>query len=255
MRTIEIVLLCILLAIILSPALFWILMMASSIFVDTKKEYTKNSRYCRWLLNTSTFYACIIGRIHLNVSGLEKIPKGTRFELVGNHTSKFDPILQWYVFRKYDVAFVSKEENFHIPFYGRLIRKCCFYAIDRKNPANAVKTLTKCESLIKNDECCVGIYPEGTRGRGDKLLPFHNGIFYVAKNTGVPIVVVATKGTIDIHRNFPFRKTEVFIDVVDVIPPEFISNHRTTLIGERVKDSLEKKLYESENSDEIPCTL
>ena len=56
-----------------------------------------------------------------------KIPEGTRFVLVGNHQSKFDPILSWYILRKKDIAFISKPENFKQPIFGRIIRKCCFH--------------------------------------------------------------------------------------------------------------------------------
>ena len=247
MKSFFLVVLYVILGILAFMLAYWCLIMVSSIFVDTAREYETNSLYCRFLINSSTFFVCILAHIHLHVTGMEKVPENTRFELVGNHTSKFDPILQWYVFRKYDVAFLSKEANFHVPFYGRLIRKCCFWEIDRENPVNAARTLKKCEGLIKRDECCVGVYPEGTRGDGSALLPFHNGVFYVAKNTGVPIVVVATKGTLDIHKNFPFKRTDVYMEVTDVIPADYLKAHRTTEIGERVRESLDNKLYKGEN--------
>ncbi|MBR6303400.1 MAG: 1-acyl-sn-glycerol-3-phosphate acyltransferase, partial [Lachnospiraceae bacterium] len=89
-------------------------------------------------------------RIKVHVSGLEKLPKGTRFLLVQNHRSKFDPILTWYVLRKYDLAFLSKEENMHIPIFGRIIRKCCFMSIDRKHPRRAMETVNTAVELLKD---------------------------------------------------------------------------------------------------------
>ena len=39
------------------------------------------------------------------------------------------------------LAFISKESNFKIPIFGRIIRKCCFMAIDRSNPRKALPTI------------------------------------------------------------------------------------------------------------------
>lgn len=98
---------------------------------------------------------------------MEKLPKNERFLLVCNHRSKFDPILTWYVLRDYNLAFISKPENF---------RRCCFMAIDRENPRNALKTIHQAAELIKQNEVSVAVYPEGTRSKTCELLPFHNGI-------------------------------------------------------------------------------
>lgn len=64
--------------------------------------------------------------IYIHTEGIDKIPKDGRFLFVSNHRSNFDPILTWYVLKDYDLAFISKAENFRIPIFGRIIRKCCF---------------------------------------------------------------------------------------------------------------------------------
>ena len=80
------------------------------------------------------------------------MPKNERFLLVGNHISNFDSIVQWRVLRKERLAFISKESNFKIPFFGRLARRCCFLEIDRANPRNAVKTVEDAVEMIKEDK-------------------------------------------------------------------------------------------------------
>jgi len=90
----------------------------------------------------------------------------------------------------------------------------------------------------------IGIYPEGTRNREDTMLEFHNGVFKIAQKAGAPIVVAALRGTDLIRQNLPFRKTDVYLDVVDVIPAEECKGLKTAELGDRVRSALEEKLAE-----------
>lgn len=209
----------------------------SGTVVDRKKDYKKNSRYYRWLLNSSTAMAVKIIRIKLKVTGMDKLPQG-RFLLVSNHRSKFDPILTWHVFSKYDLAFISKYENFDVPIYGGIIKKCCFMGIDRESPRKAAKTIIDSVNLIKSDECSVAVYPEGTRNYGEGLLPFHNMVFKIAKKANVPIVVLAVRGTYEIQNNFPKRRSVVNMDVTEVIPAEDVNALSTAELGDRIAKSI-----------------
>ena len=160
---------------------YWILLFVSSCLVDPNKFYDKHSGYYRWLLVSSTWWLIFVGRVRFHTTGLEKIPRDQRFLLVCNHRSKLDPITTWFLLQDFDLAFISKEANFHVPCWGRLIRRCCFLAIDRDNPRQAMKTIEKAADLIKDDQCSIAVYPEGTRNFKGGLLPFHNGIFKIAQ--------------------------------------------------------------------------
>ena len=107
----------------------------------TKKEYTHNSRFYRALLCRSSAFALWFLRVHVHVSGTELLPQNGRLLFVGNHRSNFDPIIQWTVLPQWEIAFISKEGNFRIPFFGRFIRKCCFLSIDRSSPKRSVETM------------------------------------------------------------------------------------------------------------------
>ncbi len=220
-----------------------LLILISCLFADRHKLYDKNSRYFRFLLNSATGMAVKIIRIKLRVTGTEKLPQG-RFLLVSNHRSKFDPILSWYVFRKYDLAFISKFENFEVPIFGRIICKCCFMGIDRENPRKAAKTIIQSVKLIKSNECSVAVYPEGTRNYGDGLLPFHNAVLKIAQKADVPIVVLTVKGADEIQHNFPLHKSVVYLDVLDVIPAEKVKALTTTQIGDEICETMLKNLKE-----------
>lgn len=214
-----------------------IVLAVSACLVNPHAEFYGNSGYYRFLLNASTVAMVVILRIRVHVTGLDKLPKG-RFLLVGNHRSNYDPILTWYVLRNRQLTYLSKEENFHIPVYGRIIRKCGFLPIDRTDPRAALKTLAASAQMMKEDKVNIAIYPEGTRSKECVLLPFHNGIFRVAQMAEVPIVNVAIRGTENIHKQYIRKVSDVYIDFVDVIPFEEAKKMRTQEIGERVREGL-----------------
>lgn len=234
-----------LLAALLGLALAYIALLAiSALLVDKGREYDKDSPFYRFLLYSATGFSVKLLGIHIKVTGLEKLPGEGRFLLVSNHRSNFDPILTWQVLKKQNLAFVSKEENFHIPIFGRIIRRCCFLAIDRENPRSALTTINKAAKLLEDDQVSIGVYPEGTRSKDCTLLPFHNGVFKIAQKAEVPVVVAAIRGTEDIHKNWFRRPSQVQLDILDVLPAEYVKENRTSVIGQRVSDTLHDALEE-----------
>ena len=152
-------------------------------------------------------------RIRVYTSGLEKIPKNQKLMFVGNHRSNFDPIIEWLVLKPWDIAFISKGENFKIPFFGRIIRKCCFMPIDRENPRKALRTINKASDLL-------------------------HGVFHIAKKAGTPIVVMSIRGTEQIHKNVLRRHSDVYLDIVQVIPASDVENGTTHTIGAEIRNML-----------------
>ena len=230
--------------VLLSPFFLYILFLAvCSLFVNPNREYENHSDFYRSLLNGATAIAIKIMRIRLVTTGLDTIPSDTKKLLfVSNHRSKFDPIVTWHILKRWKPAFVSKASNFKVPIFGRLIRKCCFMAIDRENPRNAIKTIHKASNLVKNEEVSVGIYPEGTRSKTCELLPFHSGVFMIAQKADADIVVLSVSGTEMIHKNYPFHHTDVYFDVLEVIPSHIVKNTKTEPLGVHIRSLMEAHL-------------
>lgn len=226
-----------LLIILIASILEYLLLLIFSAYaVDSKRIYEKHSSYYRWLLNSSTWILVFFGRVHYHTHGLEKIPRNQRFVLVCNHKSKLDPITTWYLLKDFDLAFISKEKNFHVPIWGRIIRRCCFLSIDRENPRKAMETVNKAAELIKNDQVSIAVYPEGTRNFGEGLLPFHSGVFKIAQKANVPVVVCGIMGAEKMKKNYPFHKSDIYFDVLDVIPAEEVKSMRCNDIGSRARE-------------------
>ena len=185
------------------PLYFIFLFINGLLFVNMKKEYNEDSKYFRFLLNNSTAIAVKLIRIHISLTGREKLPKG-RFLLVSNHRSKFDPILTWHVFAKENLSFISKPENFKAPDYV----------------------------------ASVAVYPEGTRNYVEGWLPFHAAVLKIAQKAEVPIVVMTVQGTYEIQKNYPWKRSEVKMDILDVLPPEEIKGVKTNVLADKIAEMM-----------------
>lgn len=240
---------------LLPPVLFLIYVLfltVCALFVNTKRIYDRDSRFYRRVLNHATGLAMWFLRVHIHVSGAEKLPQG-RFLLVSNHRSNYDPLVTWYALRKTPLSFVSKESNFKIPIFGRLVRRCCFMPIDRENARSALLTVRRAAALLRDDVASVGIYPEGTRSKSGELLPFHDGIFLVAEKANVPIVVMTIRGTEKIRKQYIRHATHVYLDICTVIPAETVKSNRSSALAAMARETMESVLTpDKQKIEEIP---
>lgn len=234
----------VLIAIAAVLALYILILTIAALAVNPKKRYTHNNRLYRFILNKSTLAALKLLRIKVTVTGKEQLPADERFLFVCNHRSNFDPLITWSVLEKYDLAFISKPENFKIPFFGRIIRKCCFMPIDRENPKNAIKVIRDASSLIKSGEVSVAVYPEGTRSKTCTLLPFHSVMLKIAQQANAPIAVSVITGTEAVHKNIIRRKSRVELKVVEVLPAETVKNMKTADLGDYIYSKMQENLKE-----------
>ena len=212
-----------------------LVMVIASLLVNKKKPCPKPNRFYKLLLDYTAEIAMSIMRVKVVANGFEKLPSDKRFLLVSNHRSSFDPIATIPQVMKFDVAFISKPENFRIPIASEIIHKCCYLPIDRDNARNAMRTIHSATEFVKNNILSVAVYPEGTRSKTDELLEFKDGVFYIAKKSPCPIVIMTVNGTEKIKKNFPFRKTVIHLDVLKVLEIESFIDKSTHEISEEVK--------------------
>ena len=237
------IVLYVLLALLAAVVGFILFVVISALLVNTKKEYDRHSKFYRFLVNVVTWLTLTCSRVRVHVTGADKVPD-TNVLFVGNHRSNYDSLVTWQVFKKWNVAYISKDSNFKIPVCGRLIRRCCFLAIDRENPRNAIKTINKAAELIHQENISYGVYPEGTRNKSYQgLLPFHNGVFKIAQRTNVPIVVCTLQNTQYIRFNYKkLKKTHVQLHLVEVIRPEQYEGMSTIELGNMIYEIMARDL-------------
>jgi len=177
----------------------------------------------------------------VRLTGGDKLPREP-FLLVSNHRSGFDPIVTIPALKnRHYLTFVAKPEVLRIPVIGTVMRNASFLSIDRENPRRAVETIRRAASYITERRLSIGIYPEGTRNREDGLLPFHNGVFKVAKQAKCPIAVVTIRY---LPRTWCFGAKPVQLTVAGVLDSEFVAASPNAVIGDRVRSVMEERLNE-----------
>lgn len=213
-------------------------------FIDMRKEYDTHSPFYRFFVNCIVESLTQLMNIRLHVSGLEKLPE-EKFLLVCNHKAAMDPLLTMGVLRKYNMGFVAKKEIYKIPVICRLMHRCYCLCLDRGNIKEEAKTILRASKYIKEQRASIGIYPEGTRNKEEGLLPFMNGSFKIAKKANSPIVVAVLRNTEQISKHAPFKRTDVYLDFVEVLDKEYVISNNTSDISERARTLIQQRLDQS----------
>lgn len=213
-----------------------------------KKEMPKKPRpLARFVLVEAYAMALVFMQVHARVRGLDKLPKkGTTFLVVCNHLSNYDHMLMLTKMRKFPISFISKPENFEIPIVGRYLWNAGFLSIDRKRARNAIATVNETAERIASGGMCYGVFPEGTRSRTGKLLPFHSGVFLTATKAKAPIVVVHMAGTQRVNHRGPWLPTRVEMDILEYLDADYVTSHTDMEICEHTYGMMLEKFPNSE---------
>ncbi|MDR2658369.1 MAG: 1-acyl-sn-glycerol-3-phosphate acyltransferase [Spirochaetaceae bacterium] len=133
----------------------------------------------------------------LFVSGQKNIPPRGKTGLcfVCNHSGILD-ILLLLITAGRPLGFISKKEIVFVPFINLWLMLLGGIFMDRNNPRKALIAINNGIKKIKSGHS-MAIFPEGTRSRGQGLLPFKTGSFRLATAAGADIVPVAISGTYD----------------------------------------------------------
>lgn len=134
--------------------------------------------------------------VRVETEGLERVPAVGPYIVMANHQSHADvPIL--FSCLPIIPAFLAKEELGKIPFLSMALRAGGHVLIARADRNSAMRAIKTAADEIRGGKT-LAIFPEGTRGREDRLAPFKKGAFLLAKKAQVPIVPVGIVGSRDI---------------------------------------------------------
>lgn len=142
------------------------------------------------------FRGVLLAGVRVETEGLDRLDPARNYIFMANHVSNIDPpILVPLIPRRTSV--LVKRELFGIPILGYAMRLGDLVAVDRANREAAVDSVRRAVEVLKRGLNMV-IFPEGTRSRDGRMLPFKKGPFYLALDSGVPVVPVSMVNTFQI---------------------------------------------------------
>ena len=203
---------------------------------DPTAEYTTDDPFIRGIVK---LYAPAVFRLlgcKIHVRGAELMPTEGRFLLVSNHLADLDPGIFFTAFPDDQLSFIAKKEVAQMPIIGILMRRILCQFVNRENDREALKTILKCISILKEDLSNVAVFPEGRKSTDRFLLHhFRPGVFKIAQKANVPIVVCTLNGSQNILPNAKrLRRTRVQLHLLEVIPAEELKGVTTVDIAARV---------------------
>ncbi|OQX49810.1 MAG: 1-acyl-sn-glycerol-3-phosphate acyltransferase [Epsilonproteobacteria bacterium 4484_20] len=100
------------------------------------------------------------------------------------------------------LCWIAKKELFDTPWYGHLLRNGDMISLDRSNKAGLIKLMKDVKESLQEKHRAVAIFPEGTRAKDQKVLPFKQGTKMIAEKLGLkvqPIVITGSKWVLNEH--------------------------------------------------------
>lgn len=208
----------------------------------------------RWFRRAGKSVALLNPLWRFRTSGVPIADPRRPYVAVANHESFADILL--ICFLPWEMKWMSKDSLFRIPFMGWMMRMANDIELRRGDPRSRVGALDQARSRLDN-RVSVMIFPEGTRSRTRELLPFKDGAFRLAIQTGCPILPLAVAGTRDMmpKGSFLFGRARAEVRVLEPIPTEGLSLDDVGALRDRVRtliDETRQRLYRELGVDTRP---
>jgi 1-acyl-sn-glycerol-3-phosphate acyltransferase len=161
------------------------------------------------------------------------------FVAVSNHESLADIVLIGTL--PWDMKWLSKSSIFRVPFLGLMMHMAGDVAVRRDDADSRTRSYQSLRSWIERG-ASIMIFPEGTRSRTTEMLPFRNGAFRLAIETGRPIQPLAVAGTRHAigKGSMRFGRADVVVRILDPIPTAGLDGDDVGELRGRVRALIEE---------------
>ena len=139
-------------------ALGYLILRAAMISMD---EPISENPKTRLLMIRYIHFMLRLFQVHVHATGLEQVPRDTRFLLVCNHLSLLDPLILHHCLPHSQLAFISKQENERFFVVNKLMHRTSCQPINRENDREALKTILRCIEILRQDQASIAVFPEG----------------------------------------------------------------------------------------------
>jgi 1-acyl-sn-glycerol-3-phosphate acyltransferase len=147
-------------------------------------------RVAMWIAHAGTRAA----GIRTTINGLENVPAGRSCIYMCNHVSNLDPPVALPLLPG-RCSVLLKQELMNIPIMGMAMRMAKFVPVERGRKREAARASVIAAADALRSGLHILVFPEGTRSLDGRLSTFKKGPFYLAQDTGAPIIPMVISGT------------------------------------------------------------
>jgi 1-acyl-sn-glycerol-3-phosphate acyltransferase len=132
--------------------------------------------------------------VELSIHGRERVADGEPRFYLANHRAAIDtPILIAALHG--EVRFLAKDVLFGMPLFGWILRRFEHIRVDRGSARMSLRRIEGALDRLQRDPISIAAYPEGTRSRTGKLLPFRRGTMKICQRAGLTVTPVCIEGS------------------------------------------------------------
>jgi len=173
-----------------------------------------NSRLCARLYSVP---ALRILRLNLQRDAKGLLEHQRSCVIIANHQSNYDLYVLGRVVPPRTVS-IGKKSLKWVPFFGQLYWLAGNVLIDRGNAQQAKQAMLTTTETLQHQDTSIWVFPEGTRNKGQGLLPFKKGAFQMAIAAGVPIIPVCVSSYANRFKINSWSSGKVLIRSLPAIP-------------------------------------
>ena len=198
------------------------------------------SKFNHFFANSFLNLGAHLIRVKVKVTGKENVPD-SNFVLVSNHQENYDIIILKPIFKKHLLTFISKESIMKAPFLGRWIGILGNIPISRYADRSAAESIVKGIKRVKTG-MPMGIFPEGRRSFGNKLLDFKPGALKLAMKPKADILIVTLYNFSNVFKNYPFKTQKLYVNIHKLLKYEEYDGLSSQELAAKVKGIIQIQL-------------
>ncbi|HEY5960605.1 MAG TPA: lysophospholipid acyltransferase family protein [Polyangiaceae bacterium] len=220
---------------------FWFNLLALLILLPSRRARVRVTS----LWAKSLAFVCVwLSGIEIQFSHRERLKRMPPAIYVSNHVSMLDVFLAMWILPIGTTA-VAKKQIKWVPLFGVLYAMSGSLMLDRKKRTASIAELQAQSKFLVKNGFSVAIWPEGTRSRDGRLLPFQKGFAHMALWTRLPIVPVVVSGAHKAWQIGGFRiqsDAKVHVEICEPISTENWSRKRIDSHIEEVHRAFRERL-------------
>lgn len=236
---------------IIYSLLFWGFMLVSSMLlfpvaVLIRLLSAPFDRRRRMLHRFTSFWGSLYTWVNplwsVSVTGQHVVDPRGIYVIVSNHQSLADIFVLFRLRAHY--KWVSKAENFRIPFIGWNMSLNGYIRIERGSLRGNLRMMRDAEAALREGNSVL-MFPEGTRSPDGAMQAFKDGAFDLALRTSTPVLPLVIQGTFRVlpKRGFLLGgRQRIHLRVLPPVTPGAAGPESTAQLRERVRAQMAEAL-------------